>query len=280
MLPSQDQIIQDVRKALEEDIGSGDITAALVDANLVTSANVFCQEDALLCGSSWFEQSFLQLDDQVSVYWDKQDGQWLTAGTRVARITGPTRSLLTGERTALNFLQLLSGTATKVFHINQQVRNHNLTLLDTRKTIPGLRQAQKYAVHVGGAQNHRHGLWDAFLIKENHIDALGGSVEATIKAAQDANTGQHIIIEIEDYLQFKQAIDCKATHIMLDNMSSEQIQKCVKHNKNRAKLEVSGNVAPEQLELLGQLGVDYVSMGSLTKDVSAIDFTMLTQRLL
>jgi nicotinate-nucleotide pyrophosphorylase (carboxylating) len=260
-----------VQRALDEDIGSGDITAALVPEWLTSNAVVISREPAILCGTAWFDEVFRQLDPAVAVAWRLNDGDSLAPDQPVCTVAGPARSLLTGERTALNFLQLLSGTATTTRNYVQTLGGAKTRLLDTRKTLPGLRSAQKYAVACGGGSNHRLGLYDAILIKENHIEAAGG-IQHAIRQAKSLN--KPIEIEVENLDQLQQAIAAGADRIMLDNFSMEMISTAVRINASRAELEVSGGIAVDALRTLGGTGVDYVSIGALTKHVQAIDFSM------
>jgi nicotinate-nucleotide pyrophosphorylase (carboxylating) len=262
-----------VRLALAEDVGSGDVTAALVPEEAVASASVVCREDAVLCGRAWFDEVFRQLDPRVTVEWRVVDGEQVAAGTVLLAIRGPARALLTGERTALNFLQLLCATATEARRHADAVAGSRTRILDTRKTIPGLRLAQKYAVRCGGGDNHRVGLFDAVLIKENHI-AAAGSIEAAVRAARHSAPGLTVEVEVESLQELDQAIGAGADVVMLDNFDEREIAAAVVRADGRVRLEVSGNVGLDDLPRLAATGVDYVSIGALTKNVRAIDLSM------
>jgi nicotinate-nucleotide pyrophosphorylase (carboxylating) len=262
-----------VRLALAEDVGSGDVTAALVPEEAVASASVVCREDAVLCGRAWFDEVFRQLDPRVTVEWRVVDGEQVAAGTVLLAIRGPARALLTGERTALNFLQLLCATATEARRHADAVAGSRTRILDTRKTIPGLRLAQKYAVRCGGGDNHRVGLFDAVLIKENHI-AAAGSIEAAVRAARHSAPGLTVEVEVESLQELDQAIGAGADVVMLDNFDEREIAAAVVRADGRVRLEVSGNVGLDDLRRLAATGVDYVSIGALTKNVRAIDLSM------
>jgi nicotinate-nucleotide pyrophosphorylase (carboxylating) len=262
-----------VRLALAEDVGSGDVTAALVPEEAVASASVVCREDAVLCGRAWFDEVFRQLDPRVTVEWRVVDGEQVAAGTVLLAIRGPARALLTGERTALNFLQLLCATATEARRHADAVAGSRTRILDTRKTIPGLRLAQKYAVRCGGGDNHRVGLFDAVLIKENHI-AAAGSIEAAVRAARHSAPGLTVEVEVESLQELDQAIGAGADVVMLDNFDEREIAAAMVRADGRVRLEVSGNVGLDDLRRLAATGVDYVSIGALTKNVRAIDLSM------
>src|SRR3990172_5957788 len=260
-----------VRRALEEDVGSGDITAGLAPERLTANAVVISREPAILCGTAWFDEVFRQLDTTVAVAWRFVDGDSLAPDQPVCTVAGPARSLLTGERTALNFLQLLSGTATTTRDYVKMLGGAKTRLLDTRKTLPGLRTAQKYAVACGGGCNHRLGLYDAILIKENHIEAAG-SITQAIRLARSLH--DHVEVEVEDLDQLQLALAAGADRIMLDNFSLEGIAAAVRMTDGRAHLEVSGGIESDLLRSLGATGVDFISVGALTKHVHAIDFSM------
>jgi len=262
-----------VRAALAEDVGSGDVTAALVPEPAVARGEVITREDATLCGRGWFDAVFRALDPRVRIEWAARDAQRVAAGTRLCRIEGPARAVLTGERSALNFLQLLSGTATEAARFAQAVSGSRTRVLDTRKTLPGLRLAQKYAVRCGGCQNHRIGLFDAILVKENHI-ASAGSIAAAASAARALAPDLTLEIEVEGLAELDEALAAEVDVVMLDNFSLEQIRKAVARADGRVKLEVSGNVSLEGIAALAATGVDYVSVGALTKHVRAIDLSM------
>jgi len=261
-----------VRRALNEDLGTGDLTAGLVPAQSMARARVICRERALLCGAPWFDEVYRQLDERVRVDWHSRDGAALEPEQTVCTLSGPAAALLSGERTALNFLQLLSGTATVTGEYVALIAHSATRLLDTRKTLPGLRSAQKYAVLCGGGDNHRMGLYDAILIKENHIRACG-SVSAALAAAR--KTRRTVEIEVENETQLKAALAGGADIIMLDNFSLEQVRRAVQLNNGRARLEVSGGIDRQALVELAATGVDCISVGALTKHVRAVDFSML-----
>lgn len=277
MIPRPDpaDVASQVRLALAEDVGNGDLTAALVPANAVAHAEVIVREPAVLCGSAWFNEVFRQLDPGIRVDWSASDGETLVASQRVCTLHGMARPVLSGERTALNFLQTLSGTASRAAQYVAAVAGTPAVILDTRKTLPGLRLAQKYAVRCGGASNHRIGLFDAVLIKENHIRAAG-SIAAALRAAQ-AVTARDVMIEIEveNMAELGQALAAGATRILLDNFSHAQLREAVRLTAGRAKLEASGGVSLESVREIALSGVDFISVGQLTKDVRATDFSML-----
>ena len=268
-----DAVTEDVRRALREDVGSGDLTAALLPAGSTASARVVSRETAVLCGSPWFEEVFRQLDSRVSVAWAAGDGEPVEPDQIVCRLEGPAAALVTGERTALNFLQLLSGTATVTREHVQALGQTSTRLLDTRKTIPGLRLAQKHAVRCGGGVNHRLGLFDAVLIKENHVLACG-SVSAAVAHARARHPGRSVECEVENLAELEEALLAGADMVLLDNFTLEDMGRAVELNAGRARLEVSGNVEPKQLAAIAATGVDYISCGGLTKHVRAVDFSM------
>jgi nicotinate-nucleotide pyrophosphorylase (carboxylating) len=267
------RIEQDVRHALAEDLGSGDITARLIPENCVWKASVYSRNNAILCGRNWFDAVFHELDEQTDVRWYVADGDSISPHQVVCTLKGQARVLLSGERTALNFLQTLSGTATVAHSYARKVKGLKTRILDTRKTIPGLRQAQKYAVRCGGCHNHRMGLYDAFLIKENHI-AAAGSIAQAISAARDLKPDLSVEIEVENLSQLKQALDAGADRVLLDNFDLEQITEAVSFTNGQAELEASGGITLDNVRQYAQTGVDYVSVGALTKDVQAIDLSM------
>ncbi len=267
------EITENVRSALAEDIGSGDITAQLIPAAQCAQARIITREDAIVCGTAWVDEVFRQLDAGVTVDWNVRDGERAQADQTLFTLEGPARALLSGERSALNFLQLLSGVATRCREYADLVEGTAVQLLDTRKTIPGLRLAQKYAVTCGGCHNHRIGLYDAFLIKENHIAACGGIAQA-ISAAHRIAPGRPVEIEVEDLNELRQALEAGADIIMLDELSFEDIRTAVALSAGRAKLEASGGINRDTLRAYAETGVDYISIGSLTKDVKAIDLSM------
>jgi len=265
-----------VEAALREDIGSGDVTAALVPAPQQVRGSVITREDAVLCGRAWADETFRRLDPKVQLVWQAADGERVRAQQVIFRIAGPARPVLTGERTALNFLQLLSGTATETRRFVDAVAGTPCRILDTRKTIPGLRSAQKYAVRCGGADNHRIGLYDRVLIKENHV-AAAGSITAAIAAARRSAPSLSVEVEVESLNELAEALNAGADFIMLDDFSLEDMRAAVALNRARgtpARLEASGSVALESVRAIAETGVDYVSIGALTKHVRAVDLSM------
>jgi len=267
------EIEANVRRALLEDIGSGDITAQLIPAERLAKATVITREACVISGTAWVDAVFRQLDPRVAVHWHVVDGQRATADQTLFHLEGPARSLLTGERSALNFLQLLSGVATHVRHYVDLVADTSVRLLDTRKTLPGLRLAQKYAVTCGGGHNHRIGLFDAFLIKENHIAASGGIAQA-VAAAHRIAPGKPVEVEVESLDELSQALDAGADIIMLDELSLDDMREAVRRTAGKAKLEASGGVNETTLRNIALTGVDFVSIGAMTKDVKAVDLSM------
>lgn len=266
-------IAENVRSALEEDIGSGDLTAALIPVDAFAEAYVISREAAVVCGCAWVDEVFRQLDSRVKLEWKVSDGDLVKADQELFRVYGGARALLTGERTALNFLQTLSGTATEAKRYADVVAGLDVKVLDTRKTIPGLRDAQKYAVRCGGGHNHRHGLYDGVLIKENHIHAAG-SITAAVEKVRPHAQGKFIEVEVENLTELQEALAAEADVVMLDNFSLEQIREAVDLNRGKANLEVSGNVSLDGLRQLAETGVDYISTGAVTKHVRAIDLSM------
>ncbi len=272
-LPPAEAIAAQVRSALAEDIGPGDLTAQLIPPGTLSRVQVISREEAVLCGCSWFDQVFRQLDPDIRIRWEKQDGEAIGPGEVLCRLGGETRSLLSGERTALNFLQTLSGTATLARRYSEAVAGTGARVLDTRKTVPGLRLAQKYAVRCGGGHNHRVGLYDAILIKENHI-AAAGSVAAAVIAARGSAPEVDIEVEVEDLDQLREALAAGAVHLLLDNFPPEQLREAVRVNAGAARLEASGGVTLERVRRIAETGVDDISVGALTKDVRAVDLSM------
>jgi nicotinate-nucleotide pyrophosphorylase (carboxylating) len=266
-----DDIVITVEKALDEDIGNGDLTALLLPEKKIVTATVICREHAVVCGIPWFDEVYRQLDTTFQVSWNVSDGDNLSPDQTVCTLQGSARTLLTGERTALNFLQLLSATATVTRDYIDLIKGTAAQLLDTRKTIPGLRTAQKYAVRCAGGKNHRMGLYDAILIKENHISAAG-SIAAALKQANSIH--DNIEIEVERLDQLQQALACNAKKILLDNFDIPMLEQAVKLNAGKATLEASGGVNRDTIRAIALTGVDYISVGSLTKDVRAIDYSM------
>ncbi|MEZ5527706.1 MAG: carboxylating nicotinate-nucleotide diphosphorylase [Gammaproteobacteria bacterium] len=271
-LPSD--IAAHVAFALNEDIGSGDISASLIPAGTQAQAAVYCREEAILCGSPWVTEVFRQVDASVQLEWCAQDGDAIGKDQALFTAIGDARSLLTAERCALNYLQTLSGTASLAHHYAERVAHTRVRLLDTRKTIPGLRNAQKYAVRIGGCHNHRMGLYDAFLIKENHISACG-SISAAVAAARRLPGNKPVEVEVENLEQLREAIAASAEIIMLDNFSLPLLREAVALNAGQAKLEASGGINQDTLVPIAETGVDYISIGALTKDCRAVDLSML-----
>lgn len=266
-------IERDVQRALEEDVGSGDITAALIPAEQRSRASIISREEAILCGTAWADRVFRSLDPECEITWYKRDGDPVHKNDLLCEIQGLSRALLTAERTALNFLQTLSGTATIARRYADAVAHTNVKVLDTRKTIPGLRVAQKYAVECGGCQNHRVGLFDAFLIKENHILAAG-SIANAVQQARAGKPEVLVEVEVETLDELQQALDATSDIILLDNFDKKRLQEAVAINQGRAKLEASGNVTLKTIAGIAETGVDYISSGELTKHVHAIDLSM------
>lgn len=269
-----EQSIQlNVQQALQEDLGDGDITAMLTPEHEQASATVLSREDMILAGQPWVNALIQRFDPSIHVTWLKHDGEKVLANETFLKLQGKARSLLSIERAALNFIQTLSAVATKTAHYVQQLDGLNTQLLDTRKTLPGLRIAQKYAVAIGGGRNHRLGLFDAFLIKENHIMAAGGIAQAIQQARQIA-PNKPVEVEVETWDELDQALAAQADIVMLDNFSQQQMIDAVKYVAGRCKLEASGNITIDNLRLVASSGVDYISMGVLTKDVTAVDLSM------
>ena len=269
-----DDIDAVVRDALAEDIGSGDLTASLIPETLWAAASVLTRQTTVLCGTAWFNEVYAQLDPNVTITWETDDGTPITPNQEVCTLRGPARSILSGERTALNFLQSLSGTANVTKRYVDAARDTSVRILDTRKTLPGLRSAQKYAVRCGGGYNHRMGLYDALLIKENHIIAAG-SVQAAVQRAGEVHPGYPIEVEVENLEQFEEALTSGAQTIMLDNFDVRMAKDAVKRKGGLAvKLEVSGNIDIDSVHAFAQTGVDYISIGALTKHLRAADFSM------
>ena len=269
-------IAEDVRHALGEDVGSGDLTAALVPADSHAAGAVISRGDAVICGRPWFDEVFHQLDYTVLIDWQVAEGEAVSTDGVDCVLSGPTRAILTGERAALNFLQTLSATATNTRAFVDAVAGTAAKILDTRKTLPGLRMAQKYAVNAGGAENHRIGLFDGILIKENHIITAGG-IDAALKAARAGISGVLIEVEVETLEQLRDALDCGAERVLLDNFSPADLVAAVKLRDQSApdtRLEASGGVSLETVRAIADTGVDFISIGSLTKDISATDLSM------
>ncbi len=267
-----------VATALAEDVGDGDLTALLVDADAVVGATIIARESLILAGQPWVDEVFAQLDKKIVVDWYVGDGQTADADDVICKLVGPARALLTGERTALNFLQTLSSTATITASYVKAVEGIGARILDTRKTLPGLRLAQKYAVACGGGMNHRIGLFDAILIKENHIKS-SGSIAAALQRASDLDADVLIEVEVESHDELLEALNAGATRILLDNFTLQDLRQAVETNRDygyvAAELEASGNITLESIRAIAETGVDYISTGALTKNVNAIDFSML-----
>ncbi len=263
-----------VKQALDEDMGSGDITAQLIPENTTIAAIIVAKESGVLCGSPWAEAVFKQLDSNIELAWQLEEGQGFSSGQTLLQLKGSARTIMTGERTALNFLQTLSATATQTQSLVKSVRHTNVSILDTRKTLPGLRTAQKYAVRVGGGTNHRMGLFDAFLIKENHIAACGG-IQAAITAARKLHPDKPVEVEVTNLEELDQALAAKADIVMLDNFALQALSLAVERNDGQAKLEASGGIDEETLVSIAETGVDYISVGALTKNCRAIDLSLL-----
>lgn len=273
-LPSD--LRETVKRALMEDIGAGDITAQLVAPNTSMQARVISRNDALLCGMAWFNEVFKQLSNMVQMTWYVQEGEPISSNQLLGTLTGPVQALLTGERTALNFLQLLSGVATQTQRYVQAITGTKARILDTRKTLPNLRSAQKYAVCCGGGTNHRMGLYDAFLIKENHILATGSILEA-VNAARQLSPNLIIEVEVETLAEIEQALYAGAERLLLDNFDIPLLKEAVRFVAGRAELEASGGITLETIRSIAETGVDYISIGAITKHVQAIDLSMRIQ---
>ena len=271
--PPLASIREDVARALAEDIGTGDVTAALIDAEARARALIICREDAVLAGSPWAEECFRQLDPDMRIEWHCADGDRIAADSVLCELEGNARALVAGERNVLNFLQTLSGTATVTRSYVDAVAGTRAKILDTRKTLPGLRLAQKYAVRCGGGHNHRMGLYDAILIKENHVTAAGGVANA-IRAARAASPGVFLDCEVESLDELRDAIDAGADRVLLDEFSDAMLREAVALAAGRVPLEVSGSVNLERVRAIAQTGVDCISIGALTKHVRAIDLSM------
>jgi nicotinate-nucleotide pyrophosphorylase (carboxylating) len=270
----EEAMLHAVRAALDEDIGSGDITASLIPEQQTASATVICRQQAVLCGQPWFAAVFAQLDSRIAVSWQAQDGERINNNQPLCSVSGPARPILSGERTALNFLQTLSATATLARRYADTVADLPVRILDTRKTIPGLRQAQKYAIRSGGCDNHRSGLYDGILIKENHI-AAAGSINNAVVAARNSHANVMIEVEVESQDQLQQALAAGADRLLLDNFDTAALTAAVQHVAGRTELEASGNITLENLREIACTGVDFISIGARTKNIQAIDLSML-----
>jgi nicotinate-nucleotide pyrophosphorylase (carboxylating) len=270
----EETVTDDVTRALREDVGTGDLTARLIPESRGATARLMTRQDGVLCGTEWFNRTFEELDPEAEIFWHHKDGEEVAAGTSLVEIEGHARALLTGERTAINFVQLLSGVATKARRYVRAVEGTRARIYDTRKTLPGLRIAQKYAVHCGGARNHRIGLYDGILIKENHIAAAGNLREAVRQALHDVPEGTMLQVEVETLEQLREALDAGARLILLDNFDTDRMREAVKQAGDRAELEASGGVTLETVRAIAETGVHRISVGSLTKDVDALDLSM------
>jgi len=271
ILPSD--IKKTVKAALKEDIGKGDVTASLIPAETTATATVITREPAVLCGREWFSETMLQLSDEISISWQAQDGDLLNENQTLCTIQGPARAILSAERVALNFVQLLSGIATESRRYADRVKGLKTTIRDTRKTIPGLRLAQKYAVRCGGCENHRIGLYDGVLIKENHILACG-SITKAVEQIRASHPKMPIEVEVENLEEFHEALAAKADMLLLDNFDRAMLQRAVILNKGQAKLEASGGVTFNEIRGLAESGIDYIAIGTLTKNIQSIDLSM------
>jgi nicotinate-nucleotide pyrophosphorylase (carboxylating) len=269
----QQYIADDIRLALAEDVGSGDISAMLIDQSQQLKLQLLVREDAVLCGTGWFDEAFRQCANTTELKWSARDGDQVVADSVLCKISGPARALLTAERTALNFLQTLSGTATTTRSYADKIQHTACRILDTRKTIPHLRRAQKYAVQCGGGINHRIGLFDAYLIKENHL-AASGSIQAAVERGRELQPDCFLEVEVEDLDQLQQAIDARVDRALLDNFSIDTMKQAVELNHKRIQLEASGNITEQTLLAIAETGVDFISIGALTKHLRAIDFSL------
>lgn len=269
----QKAIKENVAIAIAEDISTGDISAELIPATTTARAEIITRQDMILAGKDWAIEVFRQIDPSVEMKWFYEDGDRISAGELIVEVHGSARSLLTGERSALNFIQMLSAVATKTRYFVDMVGNSNLEIIDTRKTLPGLRLAQKYAVTCGGGKNHRMGLYDAFLIKENHIAACGGIANA-VAVARKQQPSKLVEVETETLEELDQALDAGADIIMLDNFSLEDTRTAVERSRGKARIEASGGINEETLKSISATGVDFISMGTLTKDIKAVDLSM------
>jgi nicotinate-nucleotide pyrophosphorylase (carboxylating) len=270
----EEAVTQDVTRALAEDIGTGDLTARLIPADRTANARLLTRQDGVLCGTEWFNRTFEELDPEVEIFWHHQDGDDIVAGSSLCELEGSARAILTGERTAINFVQLLSGIATRTRRFVRAIEGTRARVLDTRKTLPGLRIATKYAFATGGGTNNRIGLYDGILIKDNHVHAAGGVAKAVRAASHDAQPGIMLQVEVETLDQLREAIDAGAKSILLDNFDLAKMREAVKISAGRAELEASGGVTLEGIRAIAETGVDRISVGSLTKDVQALDLSM------
>ncbi len=274
MTPDAVYVVKDVQNALLEDVGAGDVTAALLPPEKIVEAVIISREPMLVCGRAWVDETFAQIDSAITLQWMVEEGAWLDKASTLCVLRGFARSILTAERTALNFLQTLSATATQTHHYLQGLNGSKTRLLDTRKTLPGLRRAQKYAVACAGGTNHRLGLFDAFLIKENHIKACG-SIRLAIEKARQHAPDLLVEVEVETLDELRQALDCMPDRIMLDNFNIDMIEEAVGINQHRCELEASGGIDLSTIGRIAQTGVDFISVGAITKSVHAIDLSLL-----
>ena len=272
-IPNITKLEESVRISLEEDIGLGDITGELIDPNLTQKASLICREESILCGSKWFDTAFTLLDPSIQIEWHAQEGSLLEAGKEVASLTGNAKCMVASERTALNFLQMMSGIAYKTHCFQKELVDSETVLLDTRKTIPGLRYEQKYSVVIGGGQNHRMGLYDAALIKENHISSAG-SIKLAVSSLKEKGM-KTIEVEVESLEELQQAIDAEADIAMLDNFAESDLEIASEISKGKIKLEISGNIGIENLNAIKKYKIDYISSGDLTKNISATDYSLI-----
>jgi len=270
----EEAVTQDVSRALAEDVGGGDLTARLIPADRTANARLLTRQDGVLCGTEWFNRTFEELDPDVEIFWHHKDGDDIVAGSSLCELEGSARAMLTAERTGINFLQLLSGIATRTRRFVRAVEGTKARIVDTRKTLPGLRIAQKYAVATGGGTNHRIGLYDGILLKENHIHAAGGIAKAMRTALHDVQPGVLLQVEVESLDQLREAIAAGAKLILIDNFVLAQMREAVKVAAGRAELEASGGVSLDTVRAIAETGVDRISVGSLTKDVDALDLSM------
>ena len=272
-IPNITKLEESVRLSLEEDIGLGDITGELIDPNLSQKASLICREESILCGSKWFDTAFTLLDPSIQIEWHAQEGSLLEAGKEVASLTGNAKCMVASERTALNFLQMMSGIAYKTHCFQKELVDSETVLLDTRKTIPGLRYEQKYSVVIGGGQNHRMGLYDAALIKVNHISSAG-SIKLAVSSLKEKGI-KTIEVEVESLEELQQAIDAQADIAMLDNFAESDLETASEISRGKIKLEISGNIGIENLNAIKKYKIDYISSGDLTKNISATDYSLI-----
>ena len=272
-IPNITKLEESVRLSLEEDIGLGDITGELINPNVSQKASLICREESILCGSKWFNTAFTLLDPSIQIEWHAQEGSLLEAGKEVASLTGNAKCMVASERTALNFLQMMSGIAYKTHCFQKELVDSETVLLDTRKTIPGLRYEQKYSVIIGGGQNHRMGLYDAALIKENHISSAG-SIKLAVSSLKEKGI-KTIEVEVESLEELQQAIDAQADIAMLDNFAESDLETASEISRGKIKLEISGNIGIDNLKTIKKHKIDYISSGDLTKNISATDYSLI-----